>query len=141
MSVERVGDIYINVRRLSGVTEVQRNEVPHMTEASFSFMILLEGGDCSVVMRDKDKAIAAHDDLAARINPGFRFSGGGVTLAAPGVNSIGAISNDPGGGSLPAGFSVGMDGVNVNLRYADEAKAETDRKKLIDLVNKWSASQ
>ncbi|HSR49722.1 MAG TPA: hypothetical protein VLV83_02770 [Acidobacteriota bacterium] len=135
MSLIQVGPIYINPSSLTGVSDVQKTRAPDGGSASYSFAIYLEGSMTSVVSDDEARAKAMHDKVRNRINPGFRFSSGGVTLSTPAVNSIGAVSSEPTREDPEAaGFLVQMDGVTVNLQYVNAEKANEGRSALVEKI-------
>lgn len=137
MSLIQVGDIYINKAKLSGVSNVQRTEVPgEGTNLSYSFTIFLEGSETSVVFSDADEAKRQNEKLVASIPGELRFSGGGCNLNVNYVNAIGAVTADMTRNEVDVfDFQVQMDGASVNLQYPDERQAQAGRNNLVKQVN------
>ncbi len=138
MALVEVGNVYINVKHLRGVTDVAT--IPPPSEGmppSFSFKVFLEGSTTAMTTQDEAAAKKLHDKVVKKLPPQFTTSTGRATFVYTAVNSIGPVGDDPiEGDKFEAAFSICMDGASVVLQYVDFAAAEKARKKLAKKIDK-----
>lgn len=138
MALVEVGDVYINVKYLRGVSDVAT--IPPPSEGvppSYSVNVYLEGSTTAVTTKTEAEANKLHDKVVKKLPPQFTTSTGRATFVYTAVNSIGPVGDDPiEGDQFEAAFSIGMDGASVVLQYVDFAAAEKARKNLAKQIDK-----